>query len=246
MTIEQDEPKAARRGNPSYVWRFGQNRRLQLVRDFVPLLDRRILDIGCGIGTYVGKFREFSEEVYGIDVEFDRVVEGSKQVPNLAMARGEDLPFREATFDVVFLHEVLEHVEDDQLTVHEAHRILKPGGHLVIFVPNRLYFFETHGFYLGDRFIFRLLPLVNWFPDAVRDRFVPHARAYRAGGLRRLWKGLSFKEIVHSYVYPGFDNIVARRPRLGKLLREVCYFCEGTPLRVFGLSHFVVLQKAGK
>jgi 2-polyprenyl-3-methyl-5-hydroxy-6-metoxy-1,4-benzoquinol methylase len=44
-------------GHPSYVWRSGQDRRLALVRRYAPLEGRRILDVGCGIGTYVGRLR---------------------------------------------------------------------------------------------------------------------------------------------------------------------------------------------
>ena len=241
MIAEQEE-RAAVRGHPSYVWRFGQDRRLALVRRYVPLENRRILDIGCGLGMYVRKFRELSDEVYGIDVEFERVAQGSKSVPHLAVARGEDLPYRDCTFDVVFLNEVLEHVDDDAQTIREATRVLRPGGYIVIFVPNRLYFFETHGFYLGKKYVFRLLPLVNWLPDPLRRIFVPHVRAYLSSDLRRLWRGLGLAEIEHNYVFPGFDNIVARRPILGRLLRAVFYFMERTPFRAFGLSHFLVLQ----
>ena len=241
--IVKQEERAALLGHPSYVWRFGQDRRLALVRSYVALEGRRILDIGCGVGTYVRKFREFSQHVWGIDVELDRVQAGSRDVPNLAAARGEDIPYGDATFDVVFLHEVLEHVEDDARVVREAYRVLKPGGHMVIFVPNRLYLFETHGFYLGKKFIFRLLPLVNWFPDPIRRLLVPHVRAYLSADLRRLWHGLRATQVAHSFVYPGFDNVAARWPRLGQLLRSVCYFAERTPLRIFGLSHFLVMQK---
>ena len=237
------EAKAIRLGHPSYVWRRGQDRRLDLIRQHVPLENRRILDIGCGVGMYVSRFRAFSNSVYGIDVEPDRVVTGSRNHPNLMVARGEDLPFQSCAFDVVFLHEVLEHVDDDSQVLREVARVLSPGGHAVIFVPNRLYFFETHGFYLGKRFVFRLLPLVNWFPDFVRRRFAPHVRAYRSGDLCRLWRHLPLEQVVHTYVYPGFDNLVARRPVLGGLLRALCYRAEATPFRVFGLSHFVVLKR---
>ncbi len=242
MITEQVE-RGAERGHPSYVWRFGQDRRLDLVRSHVPLEGRTILDIGCGVGAYVQQFRRFSPNVYGIDIEHDRVVIGNNVAPNLAVARGENLPYKDATFDVVFLHEVLEHVEDDAVTVQEACRVLRPGGHIVIFVPNRLYFFETHGFYLGKRFIFKLLPLINWFPDFIRNIFVPHVRAYRSGQLKGLAHGLPFREVAHTYVYPGFDNIVARHSKLGALLRWSFYRAERSPLKIFGLSHFLVWQK---
>ena len=49
--------------------------------------------------------------------------------------------------------------------------------------------------------------------------------------------------VVHTYVYPGFDNVIARSPKLGKALRAVLYRAEHTPARAFGLSHFLVLEK---
>ncbi|MBI4498268.1 MAG: methyltransferase domain-containing protein [Chloroflexi bacterium] len=240
------EDKAITLGHPSYVWRFGQDRRLNLVRRYVPLEGKAILDIGCGLGAYMTKFRQFSERVHGIEIERERAVEGGRRgVPHIAIARGENLPYKDGVFDIVFLHEVLEHVQDDAQTVREALRVLRPGGHVVIFVPNRLYFFETHGFYLGKKYIFRLLPLVNWLPDVIRNRLVPHARAYLARDLRRLFQGQPARVVVHTYVYPGYDNIVARRPILGNLLRRTTYFAERTPLKVFGLSHFLVVEKVG-
>ena len=63
-------------GNPSLVWRAGQDRRLALIRRFVPLERARLLDIGCGVGAYVREFQAFSERVYGIDIDPARVRKG--------------------------------------------------------------------------------------------------------------------------------------------------------------------------
>lgn len=230
-------------GNPSFVWRFGQDRRLNLIRAYAPLERARILDIGCGLGVYVRKFREFSDDVVGIDIDPKRLREGARTTPGLMLAVGEYLPFRDDAFDVVVLNEVIEHVQDDQATIAEAVRILRPGGRIVIYAPNRLFPFETHGIYVSERFFFGNIPFVNWLPNPLRNRLVPHARAYTKGGIRRTWRGQHLHVLVETYVYPGFDNIIARRKRLGGLLRRVLYRAESTPLRVFGLSHFIVLQK---
>jgi SAM-dependent methyltransferase len=230
-------------GNPSFVWRFGQDRRLNLIRRYAPLEGARILDIGCGLGVYVRKFREFSDRVYGIDIDARRLREGAATTPGLMLAVSEDLPFRDGAFDVIVLNEVIEHVRDDAATMREAMRLLAPGGRVVVYAPNRLYPFETHGVYVGKRYVFGNIPFVNWLPDALRRRLVPHARAYTKGGIRRTYRGLGAQVLAETYVYPGFDNIVARRPRLGRILRAVTYRLERTPLRAFGLSHFVVLRK---
>src|ERR671932_1378084 len=160
----QTEAKAIRLGHPSYVWRRGQDRRLSLIRDYVDLQGKRILDIGCGLGMYVEKFRNFSDRVYGVDVDSDKVAQASQRLPNIVEAPGEALPFPDESFDVILLNEVIEHVDDDRATIREAYRCLAPGGQIIIYAPNRLYPFETHGFYLFGRYYFRLLPLVNWLP----------------------------------------------------------------------------------
>lgn len=232
-------------GNPSFVWRFGQDRRLNLIRHYAPLEGARILDIGCGLGVYVRKFREFSDRVYGIDIDAKRLREGARTTPGLMLSASETLPFRDAAFDVVVLNEVIEHVRDDAATLAEALRVLRPGGHIVIYAPNRLYPFETHGIYLGERFIFGNIPFVNWLPDPLRNKLVPHARAYTKRGIRRTYRNLDARVNVETYVYPGFDNIIARRKRFGAALRSALYRAERTPLKMFGLSHFVVLEKPG-
>jgi ubiquinone/menaquinone biosynthesis C-methylase UbiE len=239
-----DTERAITLGHPSYVWRSGQERRLDLIRRYVPLEGRRILDIGCGLGAYVANFRRFTDEAYGMDVDPPRVQEGRRRgVENLMLAAAESLPFVDGSFDVIVLNEVIEHVRDDRATLREALRVLRPGGSVVIYAPNRLYPFETHGVYLGKRYIFGNIPLVNWLPNLLRNRVVPHARAYLHGDIHRLIRRLPAETVVHSYVYPGFDNVAGRSSTGAKLLRRVLYFLESTPLSRFGLSHFIVLRR---
>jgi SAM-dependent methyltransferase len=247
--LEQD--KAIQLGHPSYVWGFGQERRLELIRRYATLEGRAILDVGCGLGTYVRAFRRFSQDVHGIDVDADKVIEGSHDLPNLSVASAEDLPFVQGVFDVVLSHEVIEHVQDDRQAVAEAVRVLRSprpeagsrGGRLVIFAPNRLYPFETHGAYWGGEYHFGNIPLVNYLPDRWRTRFCPHVRAYTVRDLQALVAGLPVRVVVHTQVFPGYDKIVRRYGSLGRILRRVTYFLEETPLRYFGLSHFLVLEK---
>ncbi len=230
-------------GHPSYVWRRGQERRLDLIRKHVELEGRWILDVGCGIGTYVKRFRMFSPHAYGVDIDPEKVAIAQRTLPNISWAPAEELPFEDASFDVVMLHEVIEHVDDDGQTIREAVRCLKPGGKLIIFAPNRMYPFETHGFYFGERFIFRLLPLINYTPDCIRNIFCHHVRIYTRRGIERLFAGLDVEFLVRSHIYPGFDNIAQRNPLLGRFLQLATDFAERTPLRSFGISHFMVVQK---
>lgn len=238
------EDKSITLGHPSYVWRAGQSRRLNMMRAHVPLESRCILDVGCGVGLYVRAFSQFSAQVYGVDIDRDRARQAHVLVPHVSVAPAERLPFSDHTFDVVLLHEVIEHVDDDAQAVSEARRVTRPGGHVIIFAPNRCYPFETHGAYLGNRYVFGLIPLVNWLPDFLRRRFCPHVRAYTIRDLRRLLAPWPGEVQVFTQVYPGYDNVAARLPFLAAIIRRITYFMENTPLRIFGLSHFIVMQKS--
>ena len=241
-----DDPHSAEAialGRPSYGWQFGQDRRLEMVRRFVPLEGARILDVGCGIGTYVRGFRRFSDDVHGVDVDAARVAQASRDLPNIRVAEAESLPYPDDDFDLVFLNEVIEHVADDRRTIEEAARVTKPGGHVVVFAPNRLFPFETHGAYIAGRYRFGNIPFVNWTPDPIRRRLAPHVRAYTRRSIRRLFRRLPLREVHHRAIYPGFDKISTRHRVLGGLLRRALYVAENTPVHAFGLSHFVVARK---
>src|SRR3990172_4406216 len=177
-SCEQTSSTAIERGRPSYSWRYGQDRRLAMVRRFVDLEGVRILDVGCGVGTYVRRFRAFSDDVHGIEVEPDRVTEASAELPNIVLAVGEELPYPDDHFDLVFSNEVIEHVDDDRATAAEMVRVTKPGGAIVAFAPNRLYPFETHGAYIGKRYVFGNIPLVNWLPRAPSVAYPPPLHAF--------------------------------------------------------------------
>jgi SAM-dependent methyltransferase len=244
------EDKAIILGHPSYVWGFGQERRLELIRRYVPLDGRSILDVGCGLGMYVRAFRRFSHDVHGVDIDADKVTEASRDLPNIRVAPAEHLPYAPGTFDAVLLHEVLEHVTDDRQAVAEAVRVLRepgsspmPGGRLAVFAPNRLYPFETHGIYWRGRYHFGNVPLVNYLPGRLRSRLCPHVRSYSVRDLRRLFAGQPVRVLVHTQIFPGYDKLVRRHRALGRVLRAATYFLEHTPFRLFGLSHFVVVEK---
>ncbi len=246
-SADRELPEAARLGNPSFVWRFGQRRRLAIIERYLPLPGRRVLDLGCGVGEYVRAFEREGAEALGCDIEWPRLVEaGRRGARRLVAAAGEALPFRDGALDLVVMNEVIEHVADDRATLREVARVLAPGGDCVIFAPNRLYPFETHGIRLGRRYLFGNIPLVNWLPRRLRDRLVPHARVYGRGEWSQLLDGAGFEPVAHSYVYPGFDNIAARAPRLARLLRAFCYRAEQTPFRRFGISHLLVLRRAAE
>jgi len=235
---------AALRGEPSYVWRSGQERRLQMVVQFVALKDAVILDAGAGLGTYAIQFkRRFSPHVEAFELEADRVAIARREIPGAVVAVAEHLPYPSNTFDLVFSNETIEHVQDDTAAAREMVRVTRPGGRIVIFCPNRWYPVEQHGHYWRGKYHFGNTPLINYLPDVLRNRLAPHVRAYTARGIRRLFQDQPVRVVHHSRIFGGYDNIERRLPRVGKLIKSILYAAESTPLRILGLSHFLVLEK---
>jgi SAM-dependent methyltransferase len=236
--------RAAERGVPSLVWRAGQERRLQMIAKWTRLDDAKVLIAGCGVGTYATEIRHrYTPHVEAFDIEADRVIEAQAETPHALIAAAEALPYRDNHFDTILSHEVLEHVLDDRKSIQEMVRVLKPGGRVIIFVPNRWYPFETHGHYWRGEYHFGNTPLINYLPDVLRNRLAPHVRAYTAHGLRGLFDGCPVKLVSHQRIYGGYDNIIARLGTSGRIIRDTLYRIEGTPLDKFGLSHLLIMEK---
>jgi SAM-dependent methyltransferase len=204
----------------------------------------RVLDAGCGVGTYVGKLSKVAGAVYGLDYERDRVAEAARRLGRTAVVcgAGEHLPFRDGTFDLVLSNEVIEHVQDDREVVAEMARVTRPGGRVVIFCPNRWYPVEQHGVYWRGRYHFGNIPLVNYLPDPLRDRLAPHVRAYTRRKLRKLFEGLPVRVVQQTVIFGGYDNLAYRLGPLGRVIQRGMRAAERTPMRTLGLSHFVVLE----
>ena len=242
---ERDLDKAALRGEPSYVWRAGQQRRLGMtLRAGGGREQGRVLENGCGVGMYVEKLVAFGGEVTGLEFDLERARAARALAPGIINAAGESLPFASRTFDLILSHEVIEHVQDDRAAVREMVRVLRPGGRAVIFCPNRGYPFETHGIYWRGKYRFGNIPLVNYLPRRWRDRLAPHVRVYSRRDLQRLFNGLPVKFIERTVIFGAYDNLIARFGSLGKFLRAALQLLEKTPLKIFGLSHFWVVEKA--
>ena len=236
--------KAALRGEPSYVWRAGQQRRLDMILKAAgERIKGKILENGCGIGMYVEHLSPFGGTVIGLEYDFERAKEARKNSPHIFNAAGESIPLPSGTFDLILSHEVIEHVQDDRAAIREMIRILKPGGRAVIFCPNRGYPFETHGIYWKGQYHFGNKLFVNYLPRSLRDKLAPHVRVYSKKDLEKLFADLPICFIEQTIIFGAYDNLIARFGAFGRVLRGVLQFLEKTPLKMLGLSHFWVVEK---
>lgn len=96
----------------------------------------RLLDIGCGVGDFLCQVRKNNWEVVGIEPSDDakNIAESRLGFRPIAPEASNALP--DASFDVITLWHVLEHIDDLHFQTSEMVRLLKPGGRLIIALPN--------------------------------------------------------------------------------------------------------------
>ncbi len=96
------------------------------------------LDLGCGDGTNLHWLRSHFVRLYASDYNLLRLLRAAKLGidARLFMADICNYPAEDDSFDAIFFNHVLEHIPDDAAALREARRILKPGGLLVLGVPN--------------------------------------------------------------------------------------------------------------
>ena len=244
--------RAAVRGEPSHVWRAGQERRFAMIASAAgQRLKGQILDNGCGVGQYLQRLEAEASRAVGLEFDPHFARQAHERAGSVVRGAGEQLPFPSEYFDLVLSHEVLEHVQDDRRALEEILRVLRspvpaedePGGRLVLFVPNRGYPFETHGVFFRGRYRFGNIALINYLPRRIRNRLAPHVRVYTKRDLARLFEGLPVEIVEVTVIFGAYDNVIARWPRLGRALRSILQKLEKTPLRALGLSHLWVVEK---
>jgi SAM-dependent methyltransferase len=112
-------------------------RRAYLLRRVAP--GDRVLDLGCGDGPFVPVLVERGAKVTGADVA-ERALERARiNSPGARYVRVEahgPFPFADASFDLVWASEVVEHVADTERWVNEVRRVLRPGGRLLVTTPS--------------------------------------------------------------------------------------------------------------
>jgi len=105
-----------------------------LSRGLVP--GARVLDVGCGRGVLLSSLADHGFEIHGFEIS---AAAAAGADPRAAVRIGNDLEeaaYPAAWFDEVIVWHVLEHVPDPRGTLREIRRILKPGGRLIVAVPN--------------------------------------------------------------------------------------------------------------
>jgi SAM-dependent methyltransferase len=114
-----------------------------LVHDYEGSAGKVVLDYGCGNGYVLGQYARHGASVYGVDVT-DAAIELTKArfvllglEGTFVRNDGTTIPFEDGFFDIACSMGVLHHIPDPGPVVAELHRVLKPGGKLIVMLYNR-------------------------------------------------------------------------------------------------------------
>ena len=108
----------------------------------------KLLDVGCGRGDFSKGFKELGLLVSGLDV----IKSQSEMLKDIeikyANIENDKFPFNDETFDIIFSKSVIEHLRNPDNFIKEIHRLLKPGGRIIILTPDwqsqRLIFYDDY------------------------------------------------------------------------------------------------------
>ena len=108
--------------------------------------DLNILDYGCGPGTFLMKMNKLSNsKLFGVDISsafIEQSINNFKKYNinniNVQKVEPEKLPFEDQKFDIILIVDVIHHLDDIKKNINEIKRVLKKGGKLIIYEPNKL------------------------------------------------------------------------------------------------------------
>jgi 2-polyprenyl-6-hydroxyphenyl methylase/3-demethylubiquinone-9 3-methyltransferase len=146
----------------------------------------RVLDVGCGEARFTAELVHAGFSVVGVDVAEEPLRRGRARHPELdlrVVALEGPWPLADASFDVVWAGETIEHVADTAGWLSEVRRVLRPGGSLLLSTP-------AHG-----RLALLGLALSRRAFDAHFDPRADHLRFYTPRTLSRLLEDFAFEDI---------------------------------------------------
>jgi SAM-dependent methyltransferase len=142
---------------------------------------QRVLEVGCGTGCDLLQFAKHGAEAIGVDITPEHLRLAKERVAQLAEVREGDateLPFPDESFDYVYSHGVLHHIETPRLVVEEIFRVLKPRGTF------NVHFYALWSFFTLSRILKHGWNWKLWFENS-RDPV--HIDFYSGRKLRRLF-----------------------------------------------------------
>lgn len=158
--------------------------------DVLPQLFRQgehVLDVGCGDGAVAEYLKlHLNTKIVGLDISPTALVRAkTRQIPVIRGDAERLLPIRSRCVDAVFVGDVIEHLYNPQQTIKEIHRVLVPGGRIVVSCPNMGYWrYRIHYLARG------IFPETEWIQTDLWQS--QHIRFFNPELLKKLLKSQGF------------------------------------------------------
>ncbi|MCX2922861.1 class I SAM-dependent methyltransferase [Streptomyces sp. NEAU-W12] len=222
--------------NPAVPVASGPSRSLRQARMLAGALGpagaqgaRTILDIGCGDGSAAATAAPLlhGHRLVGVDWSQDALVRARPRMPYAVRGEltGGGLPFASGAADAVLFSEVIEHLVDPDAALEEIHRVLRPGGHLMLSTPNLAAWYNRALLLAGVQPVFSEVSLrgIHGRPGS---EVVGHLRLYTARALREFVAASGFTVVrlegapFHGVPRPlrMLDRLACARPPLASIL----------------------------
>jgi ubiquinone/menaquinone biosynthesis C-methylase UbiE len=152
----------------------------------------RLLDVGCGWeALFLKSVAPYIVEGVGIDFKAPSLDDGKIRTEQLMLT--DSLPYRDASFDIVTMLAVLEHLDHPEALLREILRVLSPGGQLVLTVPSK-----------ASRPVLEFLAFRMGLVSSAE--IADHKVYYDKGSLNQLLTLTGFKMTIHRYFQVGMNN----------------------------------------
>jgi SAM-dependent methyltransferase len=183
-------------------------KRAGILSRYTAIEGRKLLEIGSGFGTNLAVWiNHFHVDAYGAEPGGEGFNQGFIASRKLLAANGidpervvdsagESLPFPDASFDIVYSANVLEHTDNPERVLSEALRVLRPGGLLHMEMPNFLSYFEGHYMVVQPPIFWK--PLLAWWVKLVFRRDPAFARTLQTK-VNPIWCRRTVKALSGTY-----------------------------------------------
>jgi len=218
-----------KRYNLDYSNTYQEYLNIEIMNFFPNNQDIKVLDLGCGTGFLLKSLIKRYKSVYGIDVSPDmpnKINIKDKNLKKLAVGDAENIKFPDNFFDVIVYRGVLHHLENPELALNEAHRVLKKGG-IIVALEN-----------CSDSFIIKAIRNVIYRD---RNKFSDSHKSFNSASFLNMFEMSSFeiknKKRVGYIAFPlcGFPDImpilsyIPFRNRLTKMMINLDNFISLVP-----------------
>ena len=203
-------------------FRYTDHAYLLDVVGFEKYADKKVLEIGCGLGTDLSRFANHGAIITGIDLSPTSIKLAKKRFKlfglkgDLRVGDTENLSFPDNQFDLVYSMGVLHHTPDTQKAINEFYRVLKPGGQTIVMLYNKNFFtyyvkLVLLRWILSGKFLFMSFQRVR---NDLEFKGCPLAKLFSKGEAKRLFR--KFKQVEMQTFYIQKANV----PLVGKLIPQ--------------------------